>query len=158
MNFERPATPQTASPPAPSLHYAVAALGPITLAALSVSPFSISVTICLPRSSFFSDFLALQAFFTQLFQELPVSPDWLKQTLTVFCYLIQLCLFSFHRPWSMRSIRCPGRHEAAPSVTHLGFQTPRITHGVQTLNKVLLKSSPTPVQTWWFCIYLDWLV
>lgn len=54
----------------------------------------------------------LQALFTQSFQELPVSPDWLKQTLTLFCYLIQLCSFSSHRPWSTQSIRCPGSHRA----------------------------------------------
>lgn len=57
-------------------------------------------------------FLSLQALFTQCFQELPVSPDWLKQTLTLFWYLIQLCSFSSHRPWSTQSIRCPGSHRA----------------------------------------------
>lgn len=77
---------------------------------LSVS-LSLSLSLSLSPSSF-SRFLSLQALFTLCFQELPVSPDWLKQTLTLFWYLIQLCSFSSHRPWSTQSIRYPGSHRA----------------------------------------------
>lgn len=110
--------PQAASPPASRLHYPALAWGPITLAALCVFLFSFFcyLTMCLPHCltlpSHFSRFLSLQALFTQCFQELPVSPAWLKQTLTLFWYLIQLCSFSSHWPWSTQSIRCPGSHRA----------------------------------------------
>lgn len=117
VNSERPATPQTASAPASSLHYPAIAWGPITPAALSVSLFPFLLLFhylspLLPIPFSFSRFLSLQALFVQCFQELPVSPDWLKQTLTLFWYLIQLCSFSSHRPWSTQSIRCPGSHRA----------------------------------------------
>lgn len=95
----------------------------------SLSPFlllfhylSPSLARSLPLPSSFSRFLSLQAVFTLCFQELPVSPDWLKQTLTLFWYLIQLCSFSSHRPWSMQSIRYPGSHRAPPLWLILDFK------------------------------------
>lgn len=62
---------------------------------LLLSPFSLSLSVSFTRSlsSSFSHLLSLQAPFTQRFQELPVSLGWLKQTLTLFWYLIQLCSF-----------------------------------------------------------------
>lgn len=136
VNSARPATPQTASPPASSLHYPAIAWGPITPAALSVSLFplspslslSVSLTLFLPSSS--SRLLSLQALFTLGFQELPVSPDWLKQTLTLFWYLIQLCSFSSHWPWSTQRIRYPGSHRAPPLWLILDFKHSGTSHMV----------------------------
>lgn len=94
--------------------------------------FPFSFTICLfytlSLSSLFSHFLSLQDLFTQRFQELPVSPEWLKQTVTLFWYLIQLCSFSSHQPWSTQSIRCPRSHPPTPRPTALRFQTLRQHH------------------------------
>lgn len=84
--------------------------------------FSPSPSLVLSLSSPFSRFLSLQASFTRRFQELPVSPGWLKQTLTLFWYLIQLCSFSSHRPRSTQSIRCPRRHSPPPPWLFLDFK------------------------------------
>lgn len=128
----------------PSLHYPAVAWGPITPAALSVSPFPFLLL-------FHYLSLLLSLWFSlspgRCFQELPVSPGWLKQTLTLFWYLIQLCSFSSHRPWSTQSIRCPGSH-SPPPVTDLRFQTLwTITYGGQRVNKVVLHSSLAHVTT-----------
>lgn len=145
VNSERPATSQTASPTASSLHYPAIAWGPIAPAALfaSLFPFLLLFPSLSPLLSpfLFFTFSLSPGCLSPVLLRAPCVTRLIKTNTDPILVSNPIVLF-FFSPALEHAEYWVSWEPQAPPVTDLRFQTlGNITYGGQRVNKVLLNST-----------------